>query len=146
MIEHVTERVSDSPGVTGRRISVVSEQERQARFGHRPAVISIHARHHVAELLERALFDEGWNTLLIDANGSTDSELLAVVGALQFAGVIGIFTSTTKQQHQRLSELLGNTLFEVADSSASDQELAGQLLEQLRFWNRAAGEKKGEQR
>src|SRR5258708_4890877 len=62
----------------------VSAEERRARYGHRPAIISVGRREKLAHLIERRLFDEGCAVTLIREPSEE------VLNALEQAGLIVI--------------------------------------------------------
>jgi sulfate adenylyltransferase subunit 1 (EFTu-like GTPase family) len=76
--------VQSSSVRTARYSEPVSADERRARYGHAPVVISIGRREKLAQVLERRLFDDGCAvTILRDPSQET-------VRAMQQAGLIAI--------------------------------------------------------
>jgi len=116
----------------------VTAQERRIRNGHGPAAILIENRPTTAELIERTLFDEGWNVKLISADASAPAAHV-LVEALQDLGVVAVFS--VAQQHDLLADIRAtfkdSSVFVAnADPALADQEIAAGLLEQLRSWRR----------
>ena len=137
MIERIAEDTTNQAishgGITG-----VTQQERRERFGHGPGAILIVNRREAASVVERALFHEGWNALLIEVDDSTDDELLAVARTLQFAGVVGIFSATNNRHRAALSAVFEGALLEASDSDGPDIAVATRLADQVRTWRGAA--------
>ena len=72
----------------------VTAAERFARHGHRPAIVLAEGRGALASLLERALFQRGYEVLLASAEGvSSKEQLLALAKGTQAAGVILIYSA-----------------------------------------------------
>ena len=116
----------------------VTAQERRIRNGHGPAAILIENRPTTAELIERTLFDEGWNVKLISADAAAPAAHV-LVEALQDLGVVAVFS--VAQQHDLLADIRAtfkdSSVFVAnADPALADQEIAAGLLEQLRSWRR----------
>jgi sulfate adenylyltransferase large subunit len=117
----------------------VTAQERRARNGHGPAAIWIEARPGVAELLERALFDDGWNVQLTTVDESSPGAHF-VVELLHKAGAVALFSSD--QHYPVFLEAIGSvypetsTFVAAADSIQSEDEFVASLLEELRSWRR----------
>jgi hypothetical protein len=93
-----------------RSIGHVTPEERRARFGHGPAIVSVGRREKLALLLERRLFEDGCAvTLLHDPSGE-------VLGAVQAAGLIAIVLDQTEavlpHDDQRAADEICNRLFE----------------------------------
>jgi len=112
--------------------------ERRERFGHGAVAILVVNASEIAGFVERALFRDGWNAALIDANDFTENELRAVARTLQCAGVAAIFSTTARQYQPVLSELFEPALFEAPASASSDFSTAQQFVDQLRGWREAA--------
>ena len=131
--EDTTTQVIADKGITG-----VTQHERRERFGHGPVAILVVNRREAAALLERSLFEDGWNAILIDVADSTENELLAVARTLQLAGVVGIFSAAAPEPRATLSSVFNRALFEASDSDGTDLALATQLTRQLRRWRDAS--------
>jgi sulfate adenylyltransferase large subunit len=72
----------------------VTAAERFARHGHRPAIVLAEGRGALASLLERALFQRGYEVLLASAEGvSSKEQFLALAKGTQAAGVILIYSA-----------------------------------------------------
>ena len=78
--------------IAARRLSLdspVTPDERRARFGHAPAVVTVGRREKLAKRLERRLFEDGYAvTLLLQPSAE-------VIQAVQAAGLIAIVVDST---------------------------------------------------
>jgi len=73
----------------------VAAAERFARHGHRPAIVLVECRHALAVLLERALFQRGYEVLLATAaDDLSPDQFLALAKGTQAAGLILIYSPT----------------------------------------------------
>jgi sulfate adenylyltransferase large subunit len=71
----------------------VTAAERFARHGHRPAIVLAEGRDQLAGLLERALFQRGYEVLLATAaEANSPEQLLALARATQSAGLVLIYS------------------------------------------------------
>jgi sulfate adenylyltransferase subunit 1 len=120
-----------------RRTTGVTRQERRERFGHDAAVVLIVNRPPLATLLERALFDDGWNAIVIDVGDATEKELLAVAKTLQVAGILAIFSTATRQHEATLEEVFKDAVFASGEDDPSDDIAAAQLADRLHRWQSA---------
>ena len=134
MIEDPIER----PALPLSRPGPVTADERRIRNGHGPAAVLIEARPRAAEVLERALFEEGWNVQLVSADlGAQQAPLVARI--LHGLATIAVFSTANSEPELLRAIRLSFTeqvLFTALDDGRSDSELALSLLEQLRAWRR----------
>ena len=73
----------------------VTTAERFARHGHRPAVVLAEGRHALAALLERALFQRGFEILLAStADNFSPEQFVALAKGTHAAGLILIYSAT----------------------------------------------------
>ena len=93
-----------------RAIGPVTVDERRARFGHGPAIVSVGRREKLALLLERRLFEDGCAVTLL-REPSAD-----VLSAIVSAGLIAIVLDQTDaalpHDDQRAADEICNRLFE----------------------------------
>jgi sulfate adenylyltransferase large subunit len=93
-----------------RSIGHVTPEERRARFGHGPAIVSVGRREKLALLLERRLFEDGCAVTLL-RDPSSD-----VLSAVQAAGLVAIVLDRTEaalpHDDQRAADEICNRLFE----------------------------------
>ncbi len=64
------------------------------RFGHRPAAIWLGTWHSLAAPLERALFEAGYQVMVLDDAHSTREWNEALIRGLYSAGLIALYTTT----------------------------------------------------
>ncbi len=77
-----------------RGIPPVAVSERSHRFGHRPAAIWLGTWHSLAAPLERALFEAGYQVMVLDDAHSTREWNEALIRGLYSAGLIALYTTT----------------------------------------------------
>jgi|SRR5579863_76765 len=95
----------------------VSAAERFARHGHRSAIVVAEGRHQLAGLLERALFQRGYEVLLPTATEALSAEQFrALANGTQAAGLILIYSPTSLDlpTKQALSTLAADDFFDLA--------------------------------
>ena len=68
-----------------------TKEERIFRFGHPAAAVWVQGRPHVAEMVERQMFDEGWHVQMAGPNDFLAHELVTVAKAFRLSGNITIF-------------------------------------------------------
>ncbi len=106
----------------------VTAAERFARHGHRPAIVLAEGRDALASLLERALFQSGYEVLLATAAEiHSPDQFLALARGAQAAGLILIYSPAAldlKTKHA-LSTLAGDAFFILpVEHLASDDHVA----------------------
>ncbi|MDF1643535.1 MAG: sulfate adenylyltransferase subunit CysN [Pseudomonadales bacterium] len=99
--------------------SAVTEEQRQARYGHKPALVSLtgEGADKLAQSLERQLFDRGCNCLVLGKDIAVASEAIA-----QIAEVGGLIVICQESQNSAASGAL------VIDSETVNAEGAVALL------------------
>ena len=138
MIERAVDELSVVK--TARSEVRVSSDERTSRFGHASAAVTVVAKHKsAAELLERTLFDQGWNVALIDATAFDYDDLNGAAKALKAAGVIAIFLM--RHPSVTLRATFKDALFEIGEGGGSDLEVVSKVRAELTEWNGKSGEK-----
>jgi sulfate adenylyltransferase large subunit len=140
-----------APSLEKQNWGAVTPEERQQRHGHRSAVFSVVGHRTFAERLERSLFERGFATILVSAEGVSSLSLLPVLSALWAAGaaIIHSSESNSPEQQAMLADVAGERLFEMftpkhdeATGSALRQALA--IAETLRLGNGDASEGKAD--
>jgi sulfate adenylyltransferase subunit 1 len=124
------------PGAVGHRKRSTKE-ERLLRYGHPAAAIWLRGRPHVAELLERMLFDEGWHVQLAGPNDFLAHELATVAKAYRSSGHITIFSPLDDgtDQKQIVRAIFGpDDFFAVRIDDNTDEEAAHKIVGILRKW------------
>jgi sulfate adenylyltransferase subunit 1 len=120
-----------------------SKDERILRFGHPSAAVWLKGRPHVAELLERRLFEEGWFAQLAGPNDFLTHELASVAKALRFSGMITIFSPLDDgtDQKQVVRAIFGpDSFFAVRIVDDTDEQAVERIMKVLRKWRDTHGE------
>jgi sulfate adenylyltransferase large subunit len=129
------------------RSGAVTAAERYQRHGHHAAIFSVAGNSAFAELLERSLFEKGFEAIQLKANEVSSSALPLQLSVLWRAGALIVLSSETSSLEQRalLKGVAGECFFEIPtpgpDGETGDalkQALA--YAESLRFGNGEARE------
>jgi sulfate adenylyltransferase large subunit len=115
-----------SPGMAHPQ-SQVSAQERYERRGHYPATFLLENRLAVASKLERALFKQGFDVLLLGSDSESPNLILEAIRTAQRMGAISIYSGEAldAETKQRLATEVRARLFEIYQQTenASDEQL-----------------------
>jgi sulfate adenylyltransferase subunit 1 len=114
-----------------------TREERILRYGHPSAAVWLRGRPHVAELLERRLFDEGWHVQLAGPNDFLAHELVTVAKAYRLSGHITIFSPLDDgtDQKQVVRAIYGpDSFFAVNIHNDTDEQAAERIETVLRKW------------
>jgi len=114
-----------------------TKDERLLRYGHPAAAIWLRGRPHVAELVERMLFDEGWHVQLAGPSDFLAHELATVAKAYRASGHITIFSPLDDgtDQKQIVRAIYGpDSFFAVRIDDNTDEEAAQKIVGILRKW------------
>jgi hypothetical protein len=118
----------------------VGEQERYERHGHYPAVFLLENRPAIALRLERALFDQGFEVLHVNDQGSSPYALLDAIRAVHKIGAVAIYSGSAldTETKQRLGSEAKPRLLDLSreNESVNDDELFRHVLalaDSLRF-------------
>jgi sulfate adenylyltransferase large subunit len=116
----------------GVAIGDVAAKERHRRHGHKPGIFLLGNRVALAKSLERALFDNGFHVVVLDASRVPLPALKSFLALMYSTGLLVLCTNASLGP-QDLAELPGTTIFQhddVADFSAADRETDdGQIAE-----------------
>ncbi len=126
-------RMGIAPVHSGR----ASKQERVLRAGHPSAAVWLMGRPRVAELLERTLFDEGWNVQLAGPKDFLPHELISVAKALRLSGCVAIFSPLDDGTNplQAVRAIFGpDAFFAVKGEDKTEEDAAARIAEILRKW------------
>jgi hypothetical protein len=117
----------------------VTAPERYRRHGHIPAIIVVSAGVALARSLERALFEDGFEVMLVEKSASSHAPK-AAWNALYSAGFLVIYWNPTLGIEEKLDlkATAGDSLFDLAemnlpDGDAKGVERARTLAESLRI-------------
>jgi bifunctional enzyme CysN/CysC/sulfate adenylyltransferase subunit 1 len=107
----------------------VTSRERFERHGHRPAIFLLPKRDLLAESVERALFNEGFETVVLDGDAIPPSSVAAVLRGLWWAGLVVLFAVGKIHPEARctLETLAGDSLFDFANVEEGT-ELTGEIV------------------
>ena len=114
-----------------------TKQERILRAGHPSAAVWLMGRPRVAELLERTLFDEGWNVQLAGPKDFLPHELISVAKALRLSGCVAIFSPLDDGTNplQAVRAIFGpDAFFAVKGEDKTEEDAAARIAEILRKW------------
>ncbi|MCU1239469.1 MAG: sulfate adenylyltransferase subunit 1 [Candidatus Acidoferrum typicum] len=103
----------------------VSAQERYARHGHYPATILLQDKPSLANRLERALFDQGFEVLHLDDREESSFVLLDAIRAAHRIGAVSIYSGhvlDTDTKQRLASEMMPRLLDLSGESEAFDDE------------------------
>jgi sulfate adenylyltransferase large subunit len=140
----ISEDFSDgAPNSSGKEIlrspSPVTPLERHLRHGHSPAILLVNSRATLAQRLERALFEEGFEAIVVEANAGVPFAQ-NVLNALCFAGFVVIYNnfSLAREERAKLQSAANENLFDLAEMNlptgdAEAVERVMTLIERLRI-------------
>jgi sulfate adenylyltransferase subunit 1 len=119
-------RKTESPAI-GRE--GVAAQEKVDRHGHRPAVFLLPNDVAFAQSTERALFDDGFETIVVDGDAIPLSSVAAVLNPLWSAGLVVLFAAGEIRMEARhiLKTLAGDSFFDFANVEQR-AELTGDII------------------
>jgi bifunctional enzyme CysN/CysC/sulfate adenylyltransferase subunit 1 len=109
--------LSDQTGVAEAATHAqVTPAERYKRHGHNPGLILVEGNPELATRLERALFDEHFEVLLVSGENVSPSVLESQFAAFAFAGIVVIYSSEplSTDIKGKLTTLAGNQLFDLS--------------------------------
>jgi sulfate adenylyltransferase subunit 1 len=115
----------------------IVKEERLLRFGHPSAAIWVMGRPHVAELVERRLFEEGWHVQLAGPNDFLAHELVTVAKAFRLSGLVTVFCPADDgtNQKQVVRAIFGpESFFAVRIQDDTDEEAVNRIVNVLRKW------------
>jgi sulfate adenylyltransferase large subunit len=124
-------------------------QERVNRNGHSPGALWLVDRPALAERIERAIFDRGWQAQIVPVNEFGAANLRPVVTLLQRMGAIAVFSVARNDDHPALrraiAAIYGEQSFLVRDQlPVSDAEACLAVLASLDELQRGAANQKVE--
>jgi sulfate adenylyltransferase large subunit len=116
----------------GKGLGIVTLQERHERHGHRPAIFVVRDL-TVAEILERELFNRGFETQLVRVDEVRPAVLPALLEALWSAGLAIVYANKAPRREEQasLEAVAGDSLFDVSllGASGSIREVVDQVIE-----------------
>jgi hypothetical protein len=102
----------------------VSGSERHRRHGHYPGTFLLENRPALASKLERALFEQGFEVLLIPG-AESPSLIFETIRTTQRMGAISVYCGDALdvQTKERVAAEVNSRLFEFSPQTASDEQL-----------------------
>lgn len=110
----------------------VTAEERQRRNGHKPGIVLLGNRLSLARLLERTLFDDGFQAVVFDASGVPSPAVTELLDSLYAAGLI-VLCANASVGPQDLAEFPSEAVFggsDAADRVAGLSETGDARIEQ----------------
>jgi bifunctional enzyme CysN/CysC/sulfate adenylyltransferase subunit 1 len=103
----------------------VSGSERHKRHGHYPGTFLLENRPALGSKLERALFEQGFEVLLIPGGAESPGLIFETIRTTQRMGVISVYCGDVLdvQTKERLAAEVNPRLFEFSPQTASDEQL-----------------------
>jgi sulfate adenylyltransferase subunit 1 len=114
-----------------------TKEERILRFGHPAAAVWLKGRPRVAELVERQLFDEGWQVQIAGPTDFLSHELVTVAKAFRLSGYLTVFCPLDDgtDQKQVVRAIFGpESFFAVRIIDDTDEEAVERIMKVLRKW------------
>jgi sulfate adenylyltransferase subunit 1 len=115
--------LADVPGPEGRNsaslaatLGNITPQERYSRHGHKPGVFLLGNRLPLARSLERALFQNGFEVVLLDTSDVASSALAAFLVSLYAAGLLVLSTNASLTP-QDLGGVPRTAIFQLPDAT-----------------------------
>jgi bifunctional enzyme CysN/CysC len=109
--------------------------ERIQRNGHLPAAVWVVNRPDLALMLERAIFERGWNAQILSADEFEPHQLNAAAKALQASGAITLFSLPAQIAPELLADIQGifgrEHLLEISSAEAGSGDTVAALLQRL---------------
>jgi bifunctional enzyme CysN/CysC/sulfate adenylyltransferase subunit 1 len=111
------------------RREAITAEERFKRHGHRPAIFLLPNRDLLAESAERALFEQGFETVIVNGDAIPLLAVDAVLSRLWSVGIVVLFAAGEIHTEARrtLEMLAGDSLFDFANAEQG-AELAGEIV------------------
>jgi len=102
----------------------VTAADRYRRHGHYPALILIEGNSALAARLERALFDDHFEVLLVSGDAVSAAELESQLPAFKSAGIVVIYSCDVlaPEAKRRFAALESNRFFDVSSLQLPDDE------------------------
>jgi sulfate adenylyltransferase large subunit len=131
--------VADTTGLEERNSALpgaargdVTAEERHRRHGHKPGILLLGNRLSLAKSLERAMFQDGFEAVVVDGSGVASPVLTGFLTALYSAGLVVLCANTTLGP-QDLADLPLEDIFEIPAAVRQDAETNGIIRDALSF-------------
>ena len=112
-----------------RIVGPVTPVERFRRHGHRPAIFSVAGGNEFANQLERALFQRGFEVVILDAKKVPWSSLLLLLSSHWRTGavIVHVIDANSRELQSALEHVAGEHFFEIP-APETDGEVANALI------------------
>jgi sulfate adenylyltransferase large subunit len=126
---HRVEAPVNTTGAWGANPREVTSQERIARNGHRPAIVLI--PNSIAGAAERALFENGFQTIMLRENELSSDVLVSLLSPLWSAAFVMLVavTQVSPAMRRAIEAVAGDSLVDLVDVAANFHRI--ELLEQI---------------
>jgi sulfate adenylyltransferase subunit 1 len=128
--KRINEPIAPKLTAEPKRWERVSAQERFERHGHRPAAVLLPME--IANIAERALFDAGFETIVVDAQRTPLSSISAALDRLWSAGFVVLFAGdrVPAETRRAIEALAGDSFFDYSARSLkqSPEDLVAQIV------------------
>ncbi|HEY2646253.1 MAG TPA: GTP-binding protein, partial [Candidatus Acidoferrales bacterium] len=128
--------VDAAGGVSTREVVPVAASERYNRHGHYPALIVVEQNAALAMRLERALFDDHFEVLLVSGDDLSVPDLEKQYASFESAGLIVIYScdKLTPEAKRKLGVLAADRFFNFSSSQMPEEESSSlrKILSSLR--------------
>ena len=135
------------PAAGAQRRGRSTKEERHARFGHPSAAVWVNSNEHVAELIERTLFDEGWHVQLVGPLDLEPGELGIAAKAYHLAGMVVVFAASGADRgaEDAVRKVFGRESFLAAWTypHEEDADAAARIVSKLRQWRDTQEQSRG---
>jgi sulfate adenylyltransferase subunit 1 len=126
------------PAAGAQRRGRSTEDERRTRFGHPSAAVWVNGSAHIAELIERTLFDEGWHVQIVGPGDFEAGELSVAAKAYQLAGMVVVFAVPAQERsaEEAVRKVFGRDSFLSTwpYPHEEDADAAARITSKLRQW------------
>jgi len=134
----IQEEIADAESGTPPTLSAVETatrgnvtlQERTLRHGHSPAIVLINERTDIGDRVERVLFENNFEAVLLRQRQLAASARLDVFSNLWNAGFVILYSASeiSAEEQELLRNLAGIHIFEFADKNDSGEEIIDRVL------------------
>jgi sulfate adenylyltransferase subunit 1 len=125
-----------APGASADEVVPVTPAERYKRHGHYPALVVVEGNSVLAARLERALFDDHFEAILISGDAVRASDLESQYAAFESAGLLVIYSCDVlaPETKKRFARVATNRFFDLAALPLPPEEsdAVQKILSQLR--------------
>jgi len=128
--EAIADAEAGNPPTLSANRGNVTLQERTLRHGHSPAIVLINERTDIGDRVERVLFENNFEAVLLRQRQLAASARLDVFSNLWNAGFVILYSASeiSREELELFRNLTGNHIFEFIDRNDSGEELVDRVL------------------